>query len=53
LLDDGEQQQRIAIIWHSPLPWIGKPAFVCPTCNRDCYCLHEKAGVFERAALAP
>ena len=46
LLDDGEQQQRIAIIWHSPLPWIGKPAFVCPACNRDCYCLHEKAGVF-------
>jgi len=46
LLDDGEQQQRIAIVWHSPLPWIGKPAFVCPACNRDCYCLHEKAGVF-------
>src|SRR5262249_10262147 len=46
LLDEGEQQQRIAIVWHSPLPWIGKPAFVCPACNRDCYCLHEKAGVF-------
>ena len=46
MLDDGEQQQRIAIVWHSPLPWIGKPAFVCPACNRDCYCLHEKAGVF-------
>ena len=46
LLDDGEQQQRIAIVWHSPLPWIGKPAFVCPVCNHDCYCLHEKAGVF-------
>jgi hypothetical protein len=46
LLDDGEQQQRVAIVWHSPLPWIGKPAFVCPVCNHDCYCLHEKAGVF-------
>jgi hypothetical protein len=31
LLDDGEQQQRVAIVWHSPLPWIGKPAFVCPS----------------------
>ena len=46
MLDDGEQQQRVAIVWHSPLPWIGKPAFVCPVCNHDCYCLHEKAGVF-------
>ena len=46
LLDDGEQHQRVAIVWHSPLPWIAKPAFVCPVCNLDCYGLHEKAGVF-------
>src|SRR5215471_21677384 len=47
LLDDGEQQQRVAIVWHSPLPWIGKPAFICPVCNHDCYCC------MKRLALSP
>jgi hypothetical protein len=45
LLDDGARQQRIAIVWHSPLPWIGKPLFVCPNCNQKRQRLFEWLGV--------
>ena len=44
-IDNGERVQRIEVVWHSPLPWIGRPCFICSACKRGCYHLFD-VGVF-------